>query len=225
MSKKEHILTLRVPGEIVEHLRTRAKRNYCSVSDIVRDILSSEAKDKPGEHVFQNKESWKKAVKERDEQRCQQCGAVRDLDVFPLPEAQTKDGSPLAYVLSNGTTLCAVCATHSYPLNHMTNGSKQTIYHRIPFSWRQKYRQSNVQGRTFWEHQLACFLTQRKRTISPIVRWYAETFLSDVPEDVLIRTLITLCPSPDIIASFPGRQYASPKESFNPPPLVWEDTQ
>ncbi|NJN65555.1 MAG: hypothetical protein HC884_02000 [Chloroflexaceae bacterium] len=117
-------------------------------------------------------------------------------------------------------TMCFAC----YQEEGAPNGRPDhggNAYAELPQSWIRKYEQSREQGRAFWERHLACFLTRRKRPLSPIVEWYAETFLRDVPEEVLIRTLVELCPSPDIIAEFPSRRYTSPNETFPPPPLVW----
>lgn len=216
MAKKEHTLTLRIPKEWMSRLRKIAEDNYCSVSDVARDILLSEIGEENYEHVFLCEESWKKAVKERDEFRCQHCGETKDIDVYVAGQAH--NGHPRA--LAHGITLCFSCHLKQNPLATFAENG-HSIYHHIPLSWLRKYRQASEQGRIFWERHLACFLTRRKRPLSPIVEWYAETFLREVPEEVLIRTLIELCPSPEIIANFPSRRYTSPNEVFEPPPLVW----
>jgi hypothetical protein len=219
MEKQEHTLTLRIPKDVLRKLRKAAQDNYCSVSDVARDILSSKLVDLvegDHEHVFASEETWSRAIKTRDAFRCIQCGSTRDLMVMmlvPPPEGGM-------HTLSNGLTMCFTCYQEQCSDgHHAENGN--SVYERLPQSWIRKYRQSREQGRTFWERHLACFLTRRKRPLSPIVEWYAETFLRDVPEEVLIRTLVELCPSPDIIAEFPSRRYTSPNETFQPPPLVW----
>jgi hypothetical protein len=216
MKKQEHTLTLRVSRDTMNRLRSVAKNNHCSVSDIARDILATTITTEEYEHVFQDREAWVKAVKTRDKCRCTECGSKKDTDGYEL--VLLEEGGQ--YTLSNGTTLCFECYKQHNPLAHLPeNGT--SIYDIVPRGWKKKYQQATEKGRAFWELHLACFLTRRKRALSPIVRWYAETFLSEVPEEVIIRTLIELCPSPDIIAAFPSRRQASPKEAFAPPPLVW----
>jgi len=216
MAKKEHTLTLRIPKEWMSKLRKIAEDNYCSVSDVARDILLSEIREEEYEHIFLCEESWKKAVKERDGFQCQQCGETKDIDVYFVGQAHNGHSRSL----TRGITLCFSCHIKQNPLATFAENG-HSIYNHIPLSWLRKYRQANEQGRIFWERHLACYLTRRKRPLSPIVEWYAETFLREVPEEVLIRTLIEMCPSPDIIANFPSRRYTSPNEVFEPPPLVW----
>lgn len=215
MRKQEHTLTLRVPKDVIVQLRKLARKNHCSVSDIARDILSCGVTEQGDEHVFLDNASWKKAVKTRDQSQCVVCGSSDDLDVYVVDGEE--DGS---YTLSNGATLCLSCSMQ-HERQDACHENGHSVYDQIPYDWLKKYRRARLKGRTFWEQHLACFLTRRKRTISPIVEWYAETFLSDVPEEVLIQTLIELCPSPDIIAEFPSRRYTSTDEIFSPPPLVW----
>jgi plasmid stability protein len=216
MKKQEHTLTIRLSKDTMMKLRDVAKRNHCSVSDIARDILTDGIDHESYEHVFSNKEAWEKAVLSRDKRRCTVCGATRDLRAYLLP---APEGSG-EYTLSNGTTLCFACFKQRIPLDTLPENG-HSIYDILPKGWQNKYNHAREKGRKFWELHLACFLTRRKRVLSPIVMWYAETFLQEVPEEVIIRTLIELCPSPDIIAAFPSRRQASTNEAFPPPPLVW----
>jgi hypothetical protein len=266
--KQEHILTLRISKEMHTRLRRAAEENYCSVSELARDILWSQTQgmlEGEQEHVFLYRASWAKAVKARDVFRCVWCGRQDDIEAYPISslnlngsgmngenreheyngdsenyqngnggsddeegtweedeetEEDEADEHEGLFTLSNGITLCFSCYQEHNPTEAFEEHGR-TIYERLPQGWMRKYHQSKEKGRLFWELHLACFLTRRKRILSPIVMWYAETFLRNVPEDVLIRTLVELCPSPDIIARFPGRQYTSPNEQFPPPPLVW----
>lgn len=216
MKKQEYTLTLRVPKETIKKLRTIAEYNYCSVSDIVRDVLASETPEEEQEHVFLDEERWKKAVKARDGQRCVVCGSPNDLDVYPV-QPLDNGGEP---TISNGETLCFDCHSRRQPYEPLIKNG-HVLHERIPRCWMKKYAESKEQGRLFWERYLACYLTKRKRTLSPIVEWYMETFLRDIPEEVIVRTLVEICPSPSIIAEFPSRHHTSPDEEFPPPPLVW----
>lgn len=218
MKKQEHTLTLRVPKDIIIQLRKIAEDNYCSVSDVARDMLSSGMGDDGREHVFSCEESWKRAVRTRDASQCVRCGAGHDVDVYALVVPE-QGGT---HTLSNGTTLCFECYLEQSPLEVFAENGHR-LY--LPQSWIRKYHQAREKGRIFWERHLACFLTRRKRALSPIVEWYAETFLRDVPEEVIIETLVELCPSPDIIAEFPSRRYTSTSETFKPPPLKWKSKE
>ncbi|NJN65556.1 MAG: hypothetical protein HC884_02005 [Chloroflexaceae bacterium] len=87
MEKQEHTLTLRIPKEVIRKLRKAAQDNYCSVSDVARDILSSKLTDLvegDHEHVFLNEETWTRAIKTRDEFQCVRCGSTRDLKVVMI---------------------------------------------------------------------------------------------------------------------------------------------
>lgn len=216
MGKQEHTLTLRIPKETMRRLRKVARDNHCSVSDVARDILSVHISEDNYEHAFLNRESWTKAVKARDNNRCVRCGSEKDVEVY------VRDSHSLAedVTLSDGITLCYTCYRNQKPPETaLENG--HSVYDVVPPGWIRKYKRAREKGKVFWERHLACFLTRRKRTLSPIVEWYAETFLREVPEEVIIRTLIALCPSPEIIANFPSRQQSSPTEIFPPPPLMW----
>lgn len=229
MKKQEHTLTLRISKDILHRLRRIAQDNYCSVSDVVRDIVSLniESNDNEEEHVFQQISSWDRAVRARDNQQCVLCGSAEDIRAYLVTPVQQGG----LYTLSNGTTLCFSCHyQQAYDQDH--NGAQKhnghmpvSVYDRLPHSWLKRYRQAKEKGKIFWERYLACFLTRRKRPISPIVEWYAETFLRDVPEEVIIHTLIELCPTPEIIDEFPSRRYSAADESFAPPPLIWNIRQ
>ena len=229
MKKQEHTLTLRISKDIIDRLRQTAQDNYCSVSDVARDILLSGVENKAdqAEHVFLQRTSWERAVKTRDGGVCVACGETEDVNVYELAD-QERGGT---YTLSNGATLCFRCSRKQRVApSATTNGNGicnngHAVYERVPESWLNKYRRSKEKGKIFWERHLACFLTRRKRTISPIVEWYAETFLREVPEEVIIQTLIELCPTPDIIADFPSRRYTSTDEKFHPPTLIWESKE
>ncbi len=218
MNRKEHTLTVRIPRDVLLRLRTRSESNYCSVSDIARDILLVATSDEEPEHIFVEEETWKKAVRSRDYARCTHCGSKKDLEVYPVVPF-VEGGST---TLSNGQTLCFACYQQHQPLDVLEENG-ETIYAHVPQGWIRTYQQARDKGKIFWERRLACFLTRRKRAFSPIVEWYAEMFLREVPEDVLIRTLVELCPTPDIIAEFPGRRSTSTNETFAPPPLIWHD--
>lgn len=217
----------------MHRLREVADENYCSVSDIARDILATSIAENEYEHTFLNKEAWAKAVKARDNARCVQCGSPQEVDVYEIwgnnghngnngHHGNGKDELDTALSVSNGITLCYPCYRERGNADVVAaNTNGHAVDDLVPPGWVKKYRRAREKGRVFWERHLACFLTQRKRTLSPIVEWYAETFLREVPEEVIIRTLVELCPSPDIIANFPSRQQSSPSETFEPPPLVW----
>lgn len=216
MRKQEHTLTLRVSKEVIQRLRQIARRNHCSVSDVARDILSA-ATTEDAEHIFLDEAAWERAVLTRDENECASCGRKEDTRAYML--VSERNGG--VQTLSNGITLCFPCYRQQHGGANEPPQHIYTPYDELPQCWLRKYRCAREQGKIFWERHLACFLTQRKRPMSPIVEWYAETFLRDVPEHVIIRTLIELCPTPDIIARFPSRQYTSMDEVFEPPPLIW----
>jgi len=221
MRTQEHTITVRVPIEVAAELKRRATSNHCSMSDIARDLIMTGLVGPVIEHIFLSRVTWGKAVKERDGYKCVQCGSEHDVEAHHIKPVYQGGQN----VLSNGETLCPKCHAKQHQSDtHLF--SSEDIQTSIPRCWllrRQGVR--NVRGgddSRFWREQLACFLTKRKKAKSSVVQRYVDQYLADVPEDVVIRTLLALCPTPRTISEFPARSYATPNEHFEPPPLIWE---
>jgi len=215
MKTKEISITIRVPIEIAATLKQQAVANHCSMSNIARDLIMSSLVIETSEHIFLSRATWGKAIVERDGYKCVQCDSVKDIEAHHIKPVYQGGQN----ILSNGETLCAKCHVGKHTTDKYLFDS-ENIHTSIPQCWvvyeRGVKSARNGDASRFWHEQLACFMTKRKKATSCVVQKYVDTYLIDVPKDVIIRTLLTHCPTPRIIREFPSHKYIY-KERFEPP--------
>lgn len=204
VNTKEHTISIRVPSEIFAKLKQSALANYTSASEIARDVLLSALITPTDEHEFLSRTQWAKAIKSRDGYCCVDCGSGQTIDahhIIPVYQGGRN-------VLSNGKTLCRIC--HSKTHNGDTYIKEDD---HIPAKWRKLFRNvqytRGIDEETFWKEQLALYCTKRKNRHSSVVEKYIQDYLKDFDLETVRDTVLSLCPSPDIVKDFPSRSGAT----------------
>lgn len=217
MRTKEQTISIRVPTEIFVKLKQYASSNQTTLSEVARDLIMQGLTTDTEEHTFLSRVEWGKAVKERDNFRCAECGDIRNLTAHHILPCYQGGKN----ILSNGITLCLSC----HEKRHQT---RNHIRQDIPEEWakrlyRAQYR-TDIDENVFWREQLACFYTRRKRAGSTIVKNYVLEYLEKIEIRIIRDTLFSLCPTPTIIESFPSRHLyrkIEASETFPVPEFVY----
>lgn len=221
MKTSEHTLSVRLPMEAFGDLQSRADTNCTSLSAVARDLILEGLASGDGEHEFLLRYEWANAVKGRDGHRCVECGSVAGVAAHHIRPVDQHGRN----ALSNGKTLCGLCHAKAHSTDaHLVE--TENVRTSLPKAWRQKeataYAAREMAPADFWREQLALLMTQRRSRRSRIVCEYVENFLQGIPTEVVIRTVLSLATTPDVLRKIPARAHSPRKETFRPPPLVWK---
>lgn len=206
--------------EAFADLQQRADTQCTSISAIARDLLLSALAGEPDEHVFASRTDWALAVKTRDRYQCVACGTNIGVQAHHIRPVNQHGG----HVLSNGKTLCATC----HGIVHQTDSHlivTDEVRTSMPKVWRTRETGAlsarPMTPRQFWCEQLALLMTRRRSRRSKFVHEYIEVHFDGIPTEVIIRTLLSLAPTPDVLRAIPPRPHSMPDEVYAAPPFVW----
>jgi len=228
-----HIVSTRVPLGHHDIISSYADTKNTSVSAIVRALIRAFAEGKTtissnlpvrqhvrkqtnpdSEGVYRSQSKWANAVKSRDNYCCVECGDQGPVVAHHIIFIESGG----EHTLENGMTLCHPCHSKKHTVDDY-------IGIDVPNAWKTRERnyKGNHGGETeaFWKEQLARLNTRRCIKWTRITKRYINTFLQDIPEHVVKRTVITLCPDPRAIKQKPVESFIPYKEELTPPTLIW----